>query len=270
LLSIDSSFPTIGGASKTDTGVLGTTISGYAGVEGMNGTANGTAGVVGVDGTGIASTSGLSAGVRGESKTNIGVLGDSQNFGVIGRLTTTGVQGELGSHRTVDYAGYFSGNVHITGTVSKGGGSFQIDDPIDPYNKYLYHSFVESPDMMNVYNGEATLDVNGMTVVELPRWFQALNRDFRYQLTALDTAQPALHIARRIENNRFTIAGGVPGASVSWQVTGIRHDAFADAHRIPTEIEKPGAEKGLLLCPAEMGEDPARGIDRQTEAKAPR
>jgi hypothetical protein len=162
-----------------------------------------------------------------------------------------------------------SGNLTVSGSVTKSGGTFKIDHPLDPANKFLSHSFVESPDMMNVYNGEATLDANGITVVELPRWFQALNRDFRYQLTALDTAQPALHVARRIENNRFTIAGGVPGASVSWQVTGIRHDAFANAHRIPTEIEKPGAEKGLLLYPAEMGEDPALGIDRQT-APTPR
>ena len=234
----------------------------------------------GTDGTGTSGQSGaVSAGVLGESKTHVGVQGrtdtgiagvrglSNSSVGVLGKLLTgSAPAGELGTRRSgVDYAGYFTGDVHVTGTVSKGAGSFQIDDPIDPYNKYLYHSFVESPDMMNVYNGEAMLDANGVTVVELPRWFQALNRDFRYQLTALDTAQPALHVARRIENNRFTIAGGVPGASVSWQVTGIRHDAFANAHRIPTEIEKPAADKGLLLYPHEMGEDPARGIDRRAE-----
>ena len=34
--------------------------------------------------------------------------------------------------------------------MSKPGGSFKIDHPVDPACKYLYHSFVESPDMMNV------------------------------------------------------------------------------------------------------------------------
>jgi hypothetical protein len=41
----------------------------------------------------------------------------------------------------------FSGNVSIGGSLSKGSGSFKIDHPLDPANKYLYHSFVESPDI---------------------------------------------------------------------------------------------------------------------------
>src|SRR5262245_8440898 len=45
-------------------------------------------------------------------------------------------------------AGYFAGSVQITGNLAKGGGSFKIDHPLDPENKYLYHSFIESPDMM--------------------------------------------------------------------------------------------------------------------------
>jgi hypothetical protein len=55
--------------------------------------------------------------------------------------------------------GYFSGNVQITGSISKGGGSFKIDHPLDPENKYLYHSFVESPDMKNIYDdGKVSVD----------------------------------------------------------------------------------------------------------------
>ena len=82
-------------------------------------------------------------------------------------------------------AGLFAGDVQITGNLSKGGGSFKIDHPLDPANKYLYHSFVESPDMMNIYNGNSKLDSNGEAVVELPEWFGTLNRDFRYTLTAI-------------------------------------------------------------------------------------
>ena len=55
-------------------------------------------------------------------------------------------------------AGRFTGDVAISGTLSKGGGSLKIDHPLDPENKYLYHSFVESPDMMNIYNGTITTD----------------------------------------------------------------------------------------------------------------
>ncbi|MCK4597432.1 hypothetical protein KAU04_05305, partial [bacterium] len=120
-------------------------------------------------------------------------------------------------------AGYFSGNVTVTGTLSKGGGSFKIDHPLDPANKYLYHSFVESPDMKNLYDGVVNLDNDGAAWVELPEWFEALNKDFRYQLTPIGAPGPNLYIAQEIQNNRFQIAGGPLGMKVSWQVTGIRH-----------------------------------------------
>jgi len=82
-------------------------------------------------------------------------------------------------------AGYFGGNVTVVGTLSKSAGSFKIDHPDDPENKYLQHSFVESPDMMNIYNGNAILDQNGEAVIELPGYFESLNIDYRYQLTAI-------------------------------------------------------------------------------------
>src|ERR1035437_10514950 len=78
-----------------------------------------------------------------------------------------------------------NGNVNIAGNLSKGGGSFKIDHPLDPANKYLYHSFVESPDMMNVYNGNVVTDATGEAIVPLPEWFETLNRDFRYQLPVI-------------------------------------------------------------------------------------
>ena len=152
------------------------------------------------------------------------------------------------------------GDVNITGNLSKGGGSFKIDHPLDPANKYLYHSFVESPDMMNIYNGMIVLDANGEAVVGLPDWFEALNRDFRYQLTPVGAPGPNLHIAEEVANNQFKIAGGKPGSKVSWQVTGIRHDAYADAHRIPTEVEKPPKDQGHYLHPELFGAGPEQTV----------
>ena len=165
-----------------------------------------------------------------------------------------------------DYAGYFSGNVNVTGTLSKGGGSFKIDHPLDPANKYLYHSFVESPDMMNIYNGNVTLDANGEAWVELPAYFEALNKDFRYQLTCIG-GFPPVYIAQEITGNRFKIAGGSPGMKVSWQVTGIRHDPFAEAHRIEVEVEKTGKERGKYIHPKEYGVSETLGIDYEEHQK---
>ena len=139
-----------------------------------------------------------------------------------------------------------NGDVNVVGNLSKGGGSFKIDHPLDPYNKYLYHSFVESPDMMNVYNGNVHLDKNGEALVEMEDWFEALNRDYRYQLTPIGAAAD-VYIAQKIENGKFKIAGGNAGQEVSWQVTGIRQDAYANEHRIPIVEIKPANERGTLL-----------------------
>jgi trimeric autotransporter adhesin len=158
-----------------------------------------------------------------------------------------------------DLAAYLQGNVNVTGTLTKGGGSFKIDHPLDPANKYLYHSFVESPDMMNVYNGNVVTSSRGLAVLVLPDYFQALNRDFRYQLTVIGQFAQAI-VAREIENNRFTIKTNRPGVKVSWQVTGIRHDVYADAHRIQVEVEKPEGERGSYLHPELFGATEAERI----------
>lgn len=136
-----------------------------------------------------------------------------------------------------------SGNLTITGSISKQGGSFRIDHPLDPANKYLSHSFVESPDMMNIYNGSVILDSNGEAEINLPDYFETLNRDFRYQLTPVGGYAP-VYVAREVNGNSFRIAGGKLGLKVSWQVTGVRQDAYANTHRIQVEEDKPQAERG--------------------------
>lgn len=142
----------------------------------------------------------------------------------------------------------FAGDLHVTGTVSKAAGSFKIDHPLDPENKYLSHSFVESPDMMNIYNGIVVLDKAGTATVKLPDYFEALNQDFRYQLTCIGRSA-GVYVANEIKSNSFRIAGGKPGMKVSWQVTGVRHDAYANKHRIVVEEEKPAGQRGHLLNP---------------------
>ncbi|MBN2280354.1 MAG: hypothetical protein JXQ65_07230, partial [Candidatus Marinimicrobia bacterium] len=158
------------------------------------------------------------------------------------------------------YAGMFTGDVGIFGTLSKTAGSFKIDHPDDPENMYLQHSFVESPDMMNVYNGNVILDRNGEAVVELPDYFESLNIDFRYQLTAIGAPGPNLYIAEEISNNQFKIAGGSAGMKISWMVTGIRNDEYARNHRIEVEVPKEGKDQGKYLFPKEHNRPESMGI----------
>ncbi len=132
----------------------------------------------------------------------------------------------------------FQGNLAITGALSKGGGSFVIDHPLDPRNKMLFHSFAESPDAKNLYDGVVVLDENGVAEIQLPDYFMALNKDFRYQFFPFNEAMPNLYIQREVVNNNFAIAGGIPNGRISWQVTGIRQDAFILANPIIVEVEK--------------------------------
>jgi len=145
-----------------------------------------------------------------------------------------------------------TGDLHVFGTLSKGSGSFKIDHPLEPADKYLYHSFVESPDMMNIYNGNVLLDEEGEAWVALPDWFEALNMEFRYQLSCIGAFAP-VYVAEEIADNRFKIAGGEAGTKVSWQVTGIRHDPYAEMNRIQVEVDKQGDERGRYLAPEAYG-----------------
>lgn len=135
----------------------------------------------------------------------------------------------------------FSSTLNVNGTLSKGSGSFIIDHPQDPANKTLAHSFVESPDVKNLYDGIVKLDGNGEAVIVLPDYYDALNKDSRYQFFSLDEAMPNLYIKEEEKNNQFTIAGGKPYGHVSWQITGIRHDAYILANPILVEAALRGA-----------------------------
>ena len=185
------------------------------------------------------------AGTRGDSG-YVGAWGQATSYGVYGLATdSTGVSyGVFGqASNGASYAVYAQGNARVTGTLTKAAGSFMIDHPLDPERKWLSHSFVESPDMMNVYNGNVVLDSDGEATVELPDYFTALNRDYRYQLTTIGAHAP-VYVAAKVERNKFRIAGGTAGLEVSWQVTGIRHDEYAKKHPIVVEQDKSGADRG--------------------------
>ncbi len=241
---------------------------------------------VGVDGRGF-------TGVYGQPTFNngFGVSGDARNValgtGVMGK-GNTGVYGETSSTSSAEFAagvwarstgpspaifaeatgtgwaadlrGYVSlggsasvdGDFTVFGNLVKHSGSFRIDHPLDPEHKFLSHSFVESPDMMNIYNGNVTTDATGSATVTLPDYFAALNRDFRYQLTVLGQFAQAI-VFREVAQNSFEIHTDKPGVKVSWQVTGIRQDAWARARPIVVEEFKPAEQQGMYLYPAGFG-----------------
>ena len=226
--------------------------------------------------TGVYGSSSSAYGVEGVSSSQIGVYGQSYatiSAGMYGTAAYIGVQGnstgtDAGRQAlrgenfasATGYAGFFNGNAWVYGTLSKNAGAFLIDHPLDPANKFLYHSFVESPDMKNIYDGVVMTDATAKATVTLPDWFEALNKDFRYQLTVVGQFAQAI-VSREIQNNQFEIQTDKPNVKVSWQVTGIRKDAYAEKHRIPLEVDKQGKDKGRYIFPEGFGKTEADRLE---------
>ena len=158
------------------------------------------------------------------------------------------------------YAGYFVGNVWVTGAITAGTKDFKIDHPQDPANKYLVHASVESSEMMNIYTGNVTTDGDGMATVQLPKWFEALNTDFRYQLTAIGQFAQAI-VANEINNHQFVIRTDKGNVKVSWQVTGVRQDAFAKANPLVVEEEKGAKLRGFYIHPELYNAPPEKQVN---------
>jgi hypothetical protein len=206
-------------------------------------------------GTGVNAGSGSASqdvGVRGSATTGVwGTASGNGGFGV--RASNGGIASATGLWAQ-GYS-FISGNFDVLGTLSKSAGTFKIDHPQDPENKFLIHSFVESPDMMNVYNGNIFTDNDGFATVTLPNYFEALN------ILSKEFAQAIIY--EKVANNKFIIKTNMPNIEVSWQITGIRNDKYAQHNRIVAEVEKSTKQKGKYLNAKEFDKTDDKQITPQ-------
>ena len=259
ILGIGNAGGGVRGQSQTGTGMAGASTTGY----GVHGFSSSTYGVLG-ESNGDSTV----AGVTGSATNAVGVMGSSTNsYGLYGESTGTGAAGLYAVGFSGAIAAHFQGNITVTGNCTGCFGPSRVDHPLDPENQYLYQSPVQSDDMMNIYNGNVITDRSGQAVVRLPGYFEALNSDFRYQLTVIGTFAQAI-VLEKIEDNRFTIKTDKPNVEVSWQVTGIRNDAFAKANRVAAEQAKPADEQGLYLHPGLYGQPDSKMVDYSTPRQA--
>lgn len=190
------------------------------------------------------STNGTSGiGVRGEATATSGT-----NYGVYGTSASGSGSG---------WGVWAQGRLGASGTKS-----FRIDHPQDPENRYLLHYSSESPEPINFYSGNVVTDARGYATVTLPSWFEAINRDFRYQLTVIGDFAQAI-IAEEIKGNRFVIRTDKPQIKVSWRVEAARNDLWVQRYGAPVEVEKTGVEKGTLQHPELYGQPVEKGIRYQ-------
>ncbi len=272
--SIPSGYGVYGENTATSgevVGIYGTTRSsigigvwGQGGFGGIQGIATNASGGFGVQGANT-STTGIGYGVEGITKTpnGSGLVGIGPS-GVTAQGSTYGIVASGNTAGIIAYnsgaAGMFFGEVDINGNLNTSGVKhFKIDHPLDPENKFLVHSSIESPDVMNIYNGNITTDANGYATVNLPSYFEALNINYKYQLTVIDQFAQAI-IGKKIQNNSFIIRTDKPNVEVSWQVTGIRNDPYMKANPVVVELEKNAQEKGKYYFPELYGQNASKAL----------
>ena len=207
---------------------------------------------VGVRGLVASTANGSPRGVFGE------VLGDA-GYGVYGLGDFYGTTGRFNNAAT----GF---GVYSFGTMGASGlKTFRIDHPDDPEYKYLIHYSSEAPEPLNTYSGMATLDDAGEATITMPAYFAKINKDPRYQLTAVGAPMPMLHVASVIDMNSqvctFRIAGGAPGAQASWRVEAVRNDEYVKHYGAPEEVEKPSFERGTYQHPEFYGQPIQKRVD---------
>jgi hypothetical protein len=263
-------------SSTSGVGVFGEATATSGSVYGVQGRSSSTSGV-GVFGEATATTGNTYGGLfQNPSSSGIGVYGYAQattgtNFGVVGRSespsgrgvvgvaeastgTNYGVLGRTNSSAN-GWGVYANGRLGASGTKS-----FQIDHPLRPETHFLNHFCIEAPEPYNLYRGTVTLDAQGEAWVQLPDYFEAINRDASYHLTPIGAAMPNLHVAVEIQGNRFKIAGGAPFKKVSWEVKAVRNDPWVQQYGYQTEQEKPKEYQGLYLHPELYGQPKERGV----------
>jgi hypothetical protein len=121
--------------------------------------------------------------------------------------------------------------------------------------------------MMNIYTGNVTTDEHGDATIQVPAWFEALNGDFRYQLTVIGQFAQAI-VASEIRDSKFTVKTDKPNVKVSWLVTGARQDAYTKAHPLVVEQDKQSDERGYYLHPELFGQPATKSINQARQRPA--
>ncbi len=137
--------------------------------------------------------------------------------------------------------------------------AFTMDHPLDPENKLLMHVAAESNEVINFYSGNITTDASGKATVTLPDYFEAINKDFRYQLTVIGSFAQAI-INKEVSNNKFEIATNIPNVKVSWEVKGVRNDARMQMYPFTAVQDKTAAQKGKYIDPVSHHQPASKGV----------
>jgi len=187
--------------------------------------------------------------------------GSFSSFGIYGSVANSGNL-DIGVYGTcddivADYAGYFSGDIYVTGDVGAGTKSFLIDHPDDPLNKTLRHRCVESPENLCLYRGKVELDGDGSATVEMPDYFVSLTKEDEATVNLTPVGKPFMFgYEWNKDFTAFTVFGE-PDREIAYIVLADRDDPVIRSLARPVVAEKGTPEsnipKGLMLNPTAYG-----------------
>jgi hypothetical protein len=242
-------------------GVFGYATATSGNTQGVTGYVNSDFGA-GVFGNAFSMT-GPATGVSGVTYSNAGV----GTYGLAWQNTGLcyGLLGDCPS--PAGYGVFANGNIGASGTKS-----FVIDHPLDPENKLLKHYCAEGPEPQNIYNGNVTTNAKGEAWVQLPDYYDSINKDPRYMLTVIDDGGAAgfvqAKVASKIKGNTFMILTSAPHVEVSWMVFAKRNDLWVRTYGAPVEMAKEGEMKGKYQQPQLYGQpESLRMVERPTVSK---
>jgi hypothetical protein len=210
----------------------------HGGASGIRSRSSGSFSVIDIDGAnGDAALRFVKAGVNQWNTRNNPATDDYQIFEL----------GGGGERMRIDNT---TGKVWVNGDFTVVGvKAFTMDHPLDPANKILMHAAAESNEVINFYSGNVITDASGKATVQLPDYFEAINKDFRYQLTVIGVFAQAI-VSKEVSNNAFEISTSQPNVKVSWEVKGVRNDARMRKNPFVAVQEKSASQRGSYVDPA--------------------
>jgi hypothetical protein len=175
---------------------------------------SGDRGYLGLIGSGVSGWSDSSYGVEGYSPYGYGVHGSSGNgYAVYGSCLNGG------------WAGYFVGDVHVTGALSAGGTKpFIQPHPKDPSREIVYIA-AEAPEAVVLHRGTGHLK-EGVAVIELPEHFGLVAADegIQVQVTPRSADTFGLAVVQRSREEIVVkeLKNGRSNFEFDYFVTGVR------------------------------------------------
>ena len=188
-----------------------------------------------------------------------GISSATDGTGVYGHATAgtvaKGVHGECAPAN--GWAGYFDGDVFVSGDLDMTTAAVAVDHPDDPGGQWYRRALVGAFEEVTVISGNARTGAGGRVAVRVSDLFARMHKDFRYQLTPLGETSK-LFVSRQLTGGRFTIQADRAGLDVSWQITGVRNDPAAK--RFAVTSRKTGGQRGRYVAPELYGQPPSRSL----------